>query len=98
MSSVEEEKLIVGNVRSQVLDRDAGCCRLCGQFREIQHVHHIVYRSQGGKDELDNLVTLDMACHNLVHSNKKLWMPILQQVAVTPGVNGMALLRWYRSK
>lgn len=96
MSSLEQEQLLPSQVRTHVLDRDGGCCRLCGQFREVQHVHHIIYRSQGGQDVPRNLVTLDWKCHDTVHANKRLWLPILHQVVVTPGVNGLALLRWYR--
>jgi hypothetical protein len=32
--------------------------------------HHIVYRSQGGTDDLDNLVTLCMKCHDDVHGGR----------------------------
>jgi hypothetical protein len=65
---------------------------------EVPHVHHIIYRSQGGKDLPENLISLDWKCHAMVHSNKPLWLPVLQQLTVTPGVNGLQLLRWYRAK
>jgi len=33
-------------------------------------VHHIRYRSQGGKDDIYNLIGLCRECHNLVHDGK----------------------------
>jgi predicted HNH restriction endonuclease len=31
------------------------------------HPHHVEYRSAGGEDELDNLVTLCAWCHAALH-------------------------------
>lgn len=58
-----------------VLARDTRC-RYCGTTRNL-HVHHIVYRSQGGGNEPTNLITLCVAHHGLVHSDKVLWQPLL---------------------
>ena len=33
-------------------------------------VHHIIFRSQGGSDELDNLITLCEKCHKAIHDGK----------------------------
>jgi 5-methylcytosine-specific restriction endonuclease McrA len=91
-------------VRRQVIERDGHCCRLCGVYAEYPEIHHIIYRSQRGRGAPDglhgpgNLVSLDRRCHETVHRNKPLWMPVLQQVALTDGVNGLSLLRWYRAK
>ena len=56
----------------QVLSRDRYTCRLCGRSAEkhgvVLHVDHIVPRSKGGTDEMDNLRTLCMKC-NLGRSN-----------------------------
>lgn len=98
MSGQEDELLLKSHVRGFVLNRDGGVCRGCGQYVEAPHVHHIIYRSQGGKDLPENLISLDWQCHARVHSNKPLWLPVLQQLTVTPGVNGLQLLRWYRAK
>lgn len=98
MSSRDEEALINLVTRGEIIERDDHVCRMCGQWVEYPHVHHIIYRSQGGKDTESNLVSLDFKCHERVHSNKNLWLPILQQVVLTPGVNGVQLLRWYRDR
>lgn len=43
--------------------------------------HHIIYKSQGGKNDLGNLITLCGDCHRLAHSNKNRWQPILIDLA-----------------
>ncbi|TBU76800.1 group II intron reverse transcriptase/maturase [Pseudomonas daroniae] len=47
-----------------------GLCTLCKQpiTRETGwHDHHIIYRSQGGRDSLDNRVLLHPICHTQLH-------------------------------
>lgn len=98
MSSAEEEALIPFATREEVIARDEHVCRVCGTWAEVPHVHHIKLRSQGGKDYLDNLISLDWKCHlYVVHRNTRLWSPLLAQAAITPGVNARQLLRWYRA-
>ena len=90
--------MVPGSTREYVIERDGNVCRCCGQYVEIPHVHHIIYRSQGGLNLPSNLISLDWKCHMTVHSNKPLWLPVMQQLTKTPGVNGLQLLRWYRAK
>jgi len=90
-------------VRKEVLDRDAGVCRVCGRFCDVPGLHHISYRSQGGLDVTSNLITIGWTpghdCHlPVVHANKRIWQPILEQVVITHGVNGFQLLRWYNQR
>jgi 5-methylcytosine-specific restriction endonuclease McrA len=51
-----------------VRDRDRDRCVVCG-FPHVQ-VHHIRFRSQGGKHETFNLVCLCAECHGLVHNRR----------------------------
>jgi 5-methylcytosine-specific restriction endonuclease McrA len=51
-------------------------CQLCGSTNNL-HIHHIIYRSQLGKTHRFNLIRLCNDCHNLVHSNKAKYKPIL---------------------
>lgn len=51
-----------GDYQVAIRRRD-GCCRVCGQGRDT-HVHHIVFRSQGGDDDHANLILLCGSCHN----------------------------------
>ena len=52
---------------NEILDRDAWKCKHC-KYRQNLHVHHIVYRSQGGEDTPENLVTLCSQCHEAIHN------------------------------
>ena len=49
--------------------RDGYRCRHCGDSNGI-HPHHVVYRSHGGKDALNNLLTLCWQCHRATHDGK----------------------------
>jgi hypothetical protein len=55
-------------LRSRVLARDGHQCRHC-RSREQLMVHHIEYRSKGGRTQAANLVTLCVRCHSLVHAD-----------------------------
>ncbi len=87
---------IPSSIRLAVHERDQGTCRLCGSFATAPHLHHVQYRSQGGRHVVENLVTLHFGCHDVVHSDKGLWQPILM-ACVARGVNGYQLLRWARA-
>lgn len=58
------------NTKTKVLNRDNYICQHCkGRRKDSKlEVHHIIYRSNGGSDEEDNLVTLCHACHKGVHN------------------------------
>lgn len=52
------------DVRYFVFDRDKYTCQVCGKSKDkILHTHHIVYKSLGGTDRTDNLVTVCTECH-----------------------------------
>lgn len=53
-------------LRKLVLARDAQLCQLCGKPAGASaHVDHIIPKSQGGRDTLENLQTLCPGCHTL---------------------------------
>ena len=58
------------NARAHALDRDNYTCQCCGKKHVRLEVHHIIFRSQGGSDELDNLLTLCEKCHKALHDGK----------------------------
>ena len=60
---------IPAKTKKALYERDDWQCRHC-KNRNGLHPHHIVYRSQGGKHTLDNLLTLCWKCHNAVHDGK----------------------------
>lgn len=96
----EETLSIPARVRAEVMDRDAQQCRVCGAWVESPALHHVRYRSEGGLHVPENLVTVHWMyaprCHELVHSRKKLWQPILLYVARTPVVTALQVARWLR--
>ena len=41
-------------------------CELCGAT--VTDIHHIKYKSRGGKDDIENLMGLCRNCHNKAHN------------------------------
>ena len=68
------------NTKAMVLNRDNYTCQCCkGKHKDSKlEVHHIVFRSQGGSDEENNLITLCHTCHKNLHSGK-----------ISPELNGI---------
>lgn len=54
----------------QVVRLDGCRCRACGKTYPLDPPHHIILKSQGGTDDLWNLITLCMTCHNQAHNGK----------------------------
>ena len=54
--------------RSAVLHRDNYTCQCCGKKNCRLEVHHIKFKSQGGTDDEENLITLCEDCHKGVHA------------------------------
>ncbi len=57
------------SLRQQILRRDGWRCQSCGSMSNLE-VHHREFRSHGGADSEENLITLCTACHDGVHSAK----------------------------
>ena len=54
--------------RRAVKARDKGRCVIPGCKDAAKHAHHIVYRSQGGKWQSANIVSLCPSHHLMVHA------------------------------
>lgn len=57
--------------KDSVLSRDSYSCRLCGKpwrmaERELE-IHHVIPKSQGGSNRMENLVTVCKPCHRQQH-------------------------------
>ena len=61
------------NLKQFILSRDGYCCQKClgKKKNEKLHVHHIHFRSNGGTDSPDNLITLCKTCHDTLHLHQK---------------------------
>ena len=55
------------DVRYFVFARDNYTCQVCGAKDKILQTHHIKFRSNGGTDRADNLITVCTDCHT--HEN-----------------------------
>ena len=53
--------------REAILHRDNYTCQCCGKKNCRLEVHHIKFRSNGGTDDEENLITLCEDCHKGVH-------------------------------
>jgi hypothetical protein len=60
------------NVKAFVLHRDNHTCQSGRKVKHSDklHVHHIVFRSQGGTNAPSNLIVLCEICHNDLHAGK----------------------------
>lgn len=60
------------NTKAMVLNRDNYTCQYCkGKHKDSKlEVHHIIFRSNSGSDEEDNLITLCHTCHKNLHDGK----------------------------
>jgi len=89
------------NTREYVLYRDGHTCQLCkGKSKDkILNVHHIVYRSHGGTDKPNNLITLCNTCHSPKNHKKGeiLWQWMEQGKKVITSYKDatfMSIMRW----
>lgn len=63
--------------KAEAYKRDHGHCRAFGTPLRLKpryegdltamHPHHVIFRSRGGSDELDNIATLSPEAHDLIH-------------------------------
>ena len=61
------------NLKQYVLKRDNYLCQSCKKKTKSNtelHVHHIKFRSNGGTDTKNNLITLCKPCHDRLHKKK----------------------------
>ncbi|WP_292485411.1 RNA-guided endonuclease IscB [Methanohalobium sp.] len=60
------------NIRTYVLHRDDYTCQKCKNKSKDPKLecHHIIFRSKGGTDRPDNLITLCETCHSKLHKGE----------------------------
>lgn len=57
-------------VMRQIYERDSGLCQLC--YRQGNEVHHVKFKSQGGRGVAENGILLCHQCHTKVHRDYEL--------------------------
>jgi len=67
------------NLRLATLMRDNFKCTQCGATKVRLEAHHIIPKSENGKDMIDNMKTLCLNCHKKVHAG---------EIEISGGVNG----------
>ena len=101
---------VSARLRAQVLDRNGNTCQMCGVAandtdangrRAVLHVGHIKPKTEGGKDELNNLRALCSVCNqgakNIVTvPPDRLWL--LSQVRRANTADQLEVLEWLRKK
>lgn len=55
-------------IRKEIFDRDDGLCRVCRA--PATQVHHVKYRSAGGRGVFTNGLSLCQKCHEDIHANR----------------------------
>lgn len=67
------------SIAAEVLSRCGRCCCICRRFKPIHlQIHHVIERSQGGSDDIDNLIPICLSCHTDVHTR----VPFTQRFTV----------------
>ena len=84
--------------RKRALQRDNYRCRICGDtpsspYTKLQ-VHHIIPRSEGGKDNTNNLATLCDLCHAVCHPHMgPAWCGV-EKLSLEKQKEARMVLRW----
>jgi 5-methylcytosine-specific restriction endonuclease McrA len=66
--NAEEGRLYLYN-KQQMYRRDGWHCRHCNRSTMLTP-HHVVFQSQGGSDDLNNLLCLCTPCHDDIHDGR----------------------------
>ena len=66
----QKPKRLNENLRLATLMRDGFKCKHCSAKDTKLEAHHILPRSQNGKDTISNLITLCSKCHEKLHAGK----------------------------
>lgn len=93
---VASRRTVKARTRKIVAARDGDWCLLCGLPPAGLHLHRVRYGSEGGVYEPSNCVQLCQGDHALVHSNKRLWQPLLLAFLADASVDNLAPLQTLR--
>ena len=72
------------SLRRQTLRRDGYACQRCGDGGRVLQAHHVVPRSAGGPDRLENLLTLCRPCHGVMHQRNRSFDDVRDEASLFP--------------
>lgn len=72
------------DLRRRTLRRDGYACRRCGADDRTLQAHHVVPRSAGGPDALENLLTLCRPCHGVIHQSNSSFDDVRDEAPLFP--------------
>ncbi len=83
------------NHKAYVLSRDNHTCILCNKRKKNERleVHHVIYKSKGGADHFNNLVTLHKECHEKVHKNANVEKKLFNIIQKKKTLNDQVITR-----
>ena len=64
------EKGIEAELRAKLLEEHGHKCMECGKYNVGLSLHHILFKSRGGKSEIGNVKMLCHVCHSRSHGIK----------------------------
>lgn len=67
---------------ANILKRAHVGCSICGWNESSCDIHHIIPRSNGGKDEMSNLIIVCPNCHRICHTTQKYSKEYLQKLSM----------------
>lgn len=71
-------------LRRQTLRRDDYACQRCGGGDQVLQAHHVIPRSSGGPDRLENLLTLCRPCHGVMHQRNRSFDDVRDEAPLFP--------------
>jgi len=87
-SQYQESNRLDENLRLATLMRDDFTCQCCLMKNVSLHTHHIVFREDGGKDSIYNLITVCQKCHRKIHHDGKSGEVLLKTREIVTGMSG----------
>ena len=58
---------LLAELNEKIHERDNGCVLCSAWVNPLEKIHHVVFRSHGGSDSVQNCVVLCLSCHRIAH-------------------------------